>query len=371
MEFDLMDEAMPFEGKVFISDLQGPITANDNAFELTAAMVKNGDRLFRVLRSYEDVLANVLRKDGIKAGDTLRLILPFLKASGATDSSLLRRSRESLKLVPGADKTMRYVQEFMSSFMVSTSYEHYVGAACEELGFPFENAFCTRLSMDMYDVEDWEVETLLNLAKEISQMPLIEIPKEARSMRDLGPDDRFIVRRLDEIFWTEMTDLSCYQLISQVNPVGADEKATSVVEICKRISVPLEDCMYVGDGVTDARALQVVRRSGGLAVAFNGNLHALREAELAVMSDNTIVTSMLAEIFYRGGRDGVLETVEDWTHESLRRSGMVHDYLLRECERLFPSTPPEVLRINKDNLDELLERSTDFRRSVRGEPLTG
>jgi energy-converting hydrogenase A subunit R len=265
---------------------------------------------------------------------------------------------------------MRYVQEFMSSFMVSTSYEHYVGAACEEIGFPFENAFCTRLSMDMYEVDDWEVDTLLNLAQEISRMPLINAPSDARTVRDLGPDDRLVVRRLGEIFWTEMTDLSSYQLISQVNPVGVDKKATSVVEICKRISVPLDDCMYVGDGVTDARALQVVRRSGGLAVAFNGNLHALREAELAVMSDNTIVTSMLAEIFYHGGRDGVLEAVEDWSHESLRRSGMVHDYLLRECARLYPKRPPEVRRINKDNLNELLDRSTGFRRSVRGEPHT-
>ncbi|MCG7844935.1 MAG: hypothetical protein MIO90_05845 [Methanomassiliicoccales archaeon] len=368
MEFDMMDDAMPFEGKIFISDLQGPVTANDNASELTAALVENGEQLYRALSRYEDVLANVVRKDGIKAGDTLRLILPFLKAYGATDSSLLKHSRESLKVVPGADKTMRYVQEFMSSFMVSTSFEHYVGAVCEEIGFPFENAFCTRLSMDMYEVEGWEVDTLINLAQEISRMPLINVPPEARTLRDLEPDDRLMVRRLDEIFWTEMTDLSSFQLISQVNPVGGDEKATSVVEICKRISVPLEDCMYVGDGITDSRALQVVRRSGGLAVAFNGNLHALREAELAVMSDNTIVTSMLAEIFYRGGRDGVLEAAEEWTYESLRRSGMVHDYLLRECVKLFPDGPPQARRVNKDNLSEMLEMSTVFRNKVRGVP---
>ena len=155
-----------------------------------------------------------------------------------------------------------------------------MGAACDEIGFPFENAFCTRLSMDMYEVEEWEVQTLCNLAQEIVRMPLISVPDGARNVRDLSPDDRMLVRRMEEIFWTEMTDLTSYQFISQVNPVGGDEKATSVVEICKRLSVPLEDCMYVGDGVTDARALQVVRRSGGLALAFNGNIHALREAEV-------------------------------------------------------------------------------------------
>ncbi|MCX6650270.1 MAG: hypothetical protein NT131_01220 [Methanomassiliicoccales archaeon] len=366
MEFDMMDEAMPFEGKIFVSDLQGPVTANDNALEITSQLVENGERLYQALSRYEDVLANVVRKDGIKAGDTLRLILPFLKAYGATDSSLLRLSREGLKVVPGAGKTMRYVQEFMSSFIVSTSYEHYVGAACEEIGFPFENAFCTRLNMDMYEVEEWEVETLRNLAREIVRMPLINVPGNARNVRDLEPDDRLLVRRLEEIFWTEMTDLSSHQFISQVNPVGGDEKATSVVEICKRLSVALEDCMYVGDGVTDARALQVVRRSGGLAVSFNGNLHALQEADLAVMSENTIVTSVLAEIFYRAGRDGVLEAMEDWGHDSLRRSGLVHDYLLRECFHLYPEGLPEVRRVNKDNIQELLGSSLRIREKVRG-----
>ncbi|MBN1109856.1 MAG: hypothetical protein JXA45_03755 [Methanomassiliicoccales archaeon] len=366
MEFDLLDEAMPFEGKILVSDLQGPITANDNAYEITARLVDNGGQLFRVLSRYEEVLAKVIRKEGIKAGDTLRLVLPFLKAYGATDSSMLRLSREGLRVVPGADKTMRYVQEFMSTFVVSTSYEHYVGAACEEIGFPFENAFCTRLSMDMYEVDEGEMRTLRRMAQEIVRMPLIDLPYNARSVRDLSPDDRLIVRRLEDIFWTEIMELSSHQLLSQVNPVGGDEKATSVVEICKRLSVPLEDCMYVGDGVTDVRALQVVRRSGGLAISFNGNAHALREADLAVMSGDTIVTSMLAELFYRSGREGVLEAVEAWDYDSLRSSGMVHEYLLRECARLFPSSPPTVALINKDNLPELLTASLEQRELVRG-----
>lgn len=361
-----MDEAFPFEGKVLISDLQGPVTANDNARELTAAIVEDGGRLFEAVRRYEGVLSSISRKEGVKPGDTLRLILPFLKAYGTTDSSLLRFSRESMRIVPGADKAMRFVQELMSSFIVSTSYEHYVGAACDQIGFPFENTFCTRLSMDMLDIEDWETETLRNLAREIVRLPLLEVPEGASSVRDLGPDDRLVLRRLDEIFWTEITDLSSYQLVSQVNPVGGDEKATSVVEICKRMSVPLEDCMYVGDGETDARVLQVVRRSGGLSVAFNGSLPALREAEVGVVSENAIVTSILAELFYRGGRDGVLEALEDWSGEGLRGNGAVHEYLLREFIRTFPGRLPTVSRLDKGMLPALLKESEAMRRIVRG-----
>lgn len=361
-----MEEAFPFEGKILVSDLQGPVTANDNARELTSAMVENGDRLFQAVRRYEKVLSTVSRKEGVKPGDSLRLILPFLKAYGATDSSLLRFARENLRMVPGADKAMRFVQELMSSFIVSTSFEHYVGAACDHIGFPFENTFCTRLSMDMLEIEDWEVETLQNLAKEIVRLPILEVPDGISNVRDLGPDDRLVLRRLDEIFWTEMTDLASYQLVSQVNPVGGDEKATSVVEICKRMSVPLEDCMYVGDGETDARVLQVVKRSGGLAVAFNGNLSALREAEVGVASNNAIVTSILAELFYRGGRDGVLEAIDDWSLEGLRGNGAVHEYLLREFARTFPSGLPTVRRLDKGSLPLVLNESVTAREAVRG-----
>ena len=361
-----MDEAFPFEGKILVSDLQGPITANDNAREICTATVENGDRLYQAIRRYERALSNVSRKEGIKPGDSLRLILPFLKAYGVTDSSLLRFSKDNLRIVPGADKAMRFAQELMSSFVVSTSYEHYVGAACDRIGFPFENTFCTRLSMDMLDLEDWETETLRNMAQEIVRLPLLEVPDGASNVRDLSPDDRIVLRRLDEIFWTEMTDLSTHQLVGQVNPVGGDEKATSVVEICKRMSVPLEDCMYVGDGETDARVLQVVKRSGGLSVAFNGNLSALREAEVGVVSDNAIVTSILTELFYRGGREGVLEALEDWSFGGLRGNGVVHDYLLREFARTFPGGLPTVRRLDKGSLPDVARESLPMREKVRG-----
>ncbi len=362
----MMDEAFPFEGKILVSDLQGPVTANDNARELTTAIVENGDRLFQAIRRYEGALSNVSRKEGVKPGDSLRLILPFLKAYGATDSSLLRFSKDNMRIVPGADKAMRYAQELMSSFIVSTSYEHYVGAVCDRIGFPFENTFCTRLSMDMLEIEDWEIETLRNLVQEIVRLPLLEIPEGAGSVRDLSSDDRLVLRRLDEIFWTEMTDLSSYQLISQVNPVGGDEKATSVVEICKRMSVPLEDCMYIGDGQTDARVLQVVKRSGGLSIAFNGNLSALREAEVGVVSENAITTSILAELFYRGGRDGVLEALEDWSLEGLRGNGVLHEYLLREFARTFPEGFPTARQLDKESLPGMAKASLAMRERVRG-----
>ncbi len=45
----------------------------------------------------------------------------------------------------------------------------------------------------MLDIEDWEVETLRNLAQEIVRLPLLEIPEGASNVRDLSQDDRLVL----------------------------------------------------------------------------------------------------------------------------------------------------------------------------------
>ena len=74
--------------RIFISDCEGPISKNDNAFELAANFIPNGDKLFTNISKYDDVLADVLHKPGYSAGSTLKLILPFFKAYGITDKQM-------------------------------------------------------------------------------------------------------------------------------------------------------------------------------------------------------------------------------------------------------------------------------------------
>ena len=371
MDYDEMGEVLDMEGKQFITDGEGPVTKNDNAFELTSHFIENGDRLFGLISKYDDILADVLHRHNYKAGDTLRLILPFLKAYGATDQLMKEFSKESIVLVPGADKTMRFVNELMPSFIVSTSYEHYVSAVCEAIGFPFENAYCTSLRMDSFRIEDWERELLKSIAREIASMPMIDIPLGADSLEDFSEEDRDIIARLDDIFWKEMTDLSSYQLILEVNPIGGNEKANSIIDIQRSTGISLDSAMYVGDSITDVQALQLVREADGVTVSFNGNAYAVREAEIAVMSHHTVVTSVLAETFSVAGREGVLSLVENWEVNFLRRSGYVHDYLIKELERVFPEGLPRMERITYRNMDDLAAESSRFRRTVRGEAIGG
>ena len=81
-------EASQTSKRVFVTDCEGPISKNDNAFELAKSFVQDGDSFFALISKYDDVLADVVKKPTYKAGDTLRLILPFLKVYGATDNQI-------------------------------------------------------------------------------------------------------------------------------------------------------------------------------------------------------------------------------------------------------------------------------------------
>ena len=65
--------------QLFISDCEGPISKNDNAYELTEHFIPNGAQLFANISRYDDVLADVFAKPGYTAGSTLKLVLPSLK----------------------------------------------------------------------------------------------------------------------------------------------------------------------------------------------------------------------------------------------------------------------------------------------------
>ena len=142
--------------RVFISDCEGPISKNDNAFEVTTHFVPNGDRLFTLISKYDDVLADVLKKPGYSAGGTLKLILPFLKAYAATDGRMREFSAQNLILIANSKDTLQHVRAIASAFIVSTSYEHYIKALCKALDFPYENTFCTQLSIDKYSITEQE-----------------------------------------------------------------------------------------------------------------------------------------------------------------------------------------------------------------------
>ncbi|UCC58909.1 MAG: HAD hydrolase family protein [Candidatus Bathyarchaeum sp.] len=361
-------EASQQNPRIFVTDCEGPISKNDNAFELTSNFVPEGDHFFALISKYDDILADVVKKPGYKAGDTLRLILPFLRAYGATNKKIKEYSSNNILLVSGARDTLQFVNRLMPSFIVSTSYEQYISSLCQLTGFLYSNTYCTRLNMDKYEIDEEETKRLQELKREMLMLPLIEIPKNAQSVNDFTQRDQETIQRLDEIFWEEISGMESGMMLREVNPVGGSEKAKAVQDIVEKLEAGLERVMYVGDSITDVQPLRLVRENGGLAVSFNGNDYSVRESEIAVLSGNTTVTSVLAETFSRLGKNQVLQLVEEWSPSGLKKY-CASPALRERMLGLYPKVFPQVEKITDDNRERIKRESSVFRKTVRGEAI--
>jgi energy-converting hydrogenase A subunit R len=352
--------------RVFLSDCEGPISKNDNAYEATANFVPDGDKLFAVISKYDDVLTDIVKKPGYNAGDTLKLILPFLKAYGVTDKSLREFSAQNLLFIAGSRDTLRHVRSLTDAFIVSTSYEHYLKALCDELGFPFENTYCTRLNLDKYVLSDRETVQLRELAADIAQMPMITIPPSANSVEDFSELDQQTVMQLDSIFWEKISRMGAGIIFRVVKPIGGREKAEAIKDVAQKTGTHLSDVLYVGDSITDIEAFKLVREADGLTVSFNGNAYAVRNAEVAIQSDNNVVTAVLANLFCKLAKPQVLQVLEKWSHETLKQAPIDKSIREKLCT-LYPTVLPKVQIVTAENMEILVRESSAFRKRVRGE----
>ncbi|MEW6376056.1 MAG: hypothetical protein AB1502_09760 [Thermodesulfobacteriota bacterium] len=352
-------------GFQFNTDCEGPISKNDNAMELSEFYIPNGHRFFAMVSKYDDFLADIERRPGYKAGDTLKLILPFLKAFGITDRGMRQFSREHLLLVPEAKEALQEINALMETFIISTSYEPYIDALCEVLEFPKDRTYSTQVSLDKYLLKNEEKERLINLAKEIQGMEMMEWPEKAQGLDDLSGHDRKTIQRLDQIFWREIEKMAIGKILSEVNPVGGKEKANAVLQSMERTGNSLEEVIYAGDSITDVEAFDLVRKGGGITISFNGNRYALRSAEVACLSPHAFILAIFADAFKKGGRKGLMQIVDRWGADSLTSMGIDPQWV----QRLTSSSSedfPKVYRITDENRAMLIQESEVFRKKVRG-----
>jgi energy-converting hydrogenase A subunit R len=351
--------------RIFVSDCEGPISKNDNAFELAANFIPNGAELFSNISKYDDVLADVLQKPGYSAGSTLRLILPFFKAYGVSDGQMEDFSANNIVLIANSKKTLHHIQAIADAFIVSTSYQHYIKALCKAIDFPYKNTYCTKVTLDKFVITPQEKDRLKKIAQEIAKMPLIEIPPAARTIEDFSSSDQAVIARLDEIFWSEIPKMFVGRILGDVVTVGGEQKAESIRDAAKRSGVGLEDVMYVGDSITDVEAFKLVHASGGLAVSFNGNSYAVRNSDIAVLSESNLVTAVIADLFCAYGKEQTLKVLKSWSHAALETSG-VNTALLKQLFIVYPDALPKVQIVTAQNMESLVKESSEFRKKVRG-----
>lgn len=351
---------------LFFTDCEGPLTVNDNAYELASAYIPQGDRVFTLLSRYDDVLADIIHKPDYRAGNTLKYIAPFLKAYDVSNYMIQAYSSQHLDILPGTKLMLSYIQHYIPSYIVSTSYQQYLQALCEEIGFDLTHVFATALDLDTFPLPQEEVMQLQRLRAEIAAFPLIELPNTARSIDDLSASTQHVIQRLTQIFWIELPHLTSGQLLQSITPLGGVEKAQTVSTVTSQLHSQLAKVMYVGDSITDAHALQLVKENGGLSVAFNGNRYAMEHANIAILADNNFILALLAFLFNQYGTTYVLNLVKENHLTNLdsieRETALVTDY-----NQHYPSQQPRVEVLTPDNLPSLCNESIKVRRRVRGE----
>ncbi len=354
-------------------DCEGPLTQNDNAYELCQEFIPEGGRFFSIVSKYDDFLADVVKKPGYKAGDTLRLVLPFLKAFGVTDEKMEEFSEKTLVLLPGTEVMLPLINGLLPSFIISTSYMPYLEALCKLTSFPMKNCYCTFVNLDEYFLPKEEAETLKALASEIAEMAMIKWPLDAKGHEDLEPLHHKTILRLDEIFWKIIPSMSIGRILNDVNPIGGQEKARAVEDSVKRTGLALNHVVYAGDSITDCQALDLVRNAGGIAISFNGNRYAIRSAEYAILSDNTCILYGISALLKEKGRDalsglgcserGVLDSKA--LVDAIRGLGISNE-IFSEMEGALERGMLEVYYIPDTDFEWLVEKSEKIRKEVRG-----
>ena len=352
----------------YFSDVEGPYSLNDNALEVSSLLIPNGHKFFLQLSAFDDFLVTIEKKPSYNSGCTLGLLLPFFKAFGATNNLLESISLKNINLMPGAKDTLQYLQEKMKCYLVSTSYEQHIHVFCRATGFPFENTICTKLDLDneKFELNGKESDWLKKRAEEIVSLPKLKIPLNAKSRDELPDDVLSSVERLDQIFWVEMENeySTSFELLNSVNTIGGKKKEQTILERTSDASKTI----FTGDSITDRDALRRVRKEGGLAVSVNGDMYAVKEAEIGCIIDNTILISVIVDAFLNSGKEAVQDLVHNWNYHSLRKAKddlQINLELINKLTSLYPEKLPELVILTDENREEFGKKSSNFGKKLR------
>ena len=374
--------------KVFITDCEGPLTLNDNAYELADEFIEDGGKLFKIISRFDDYLVDDVKLENYHAGDTLKLIVPFYKLAGLTNEKMINFSRENIYLVDGSDDTLRFANELIDSFIVSTSYGQYIEALCNYIDFPFQNTYHTQLDIgwatnfNQSDKKSNNVSSTTNNSQTIvgdKSPKFIEELKKVEEFRKIilehGDESEDDFNVLYDIFFNEFPKLEINKYIESVKTVGGKGKQIAVEDIVEKLDLGQGSIIYMGDSITDVEPLQYARDNGGLSVSFNGNEYPLNVAEIAIISDHTIVSSILIDLHSRFDKEYVLDFIREYSQKGPNAAfgDFEVDYsLIEEFEKVFYNKEAPIIEIiTDDNRDYLLKLSKEMRNNIRGKDIGG
>ena len=270
-------------------DLEGPLSGQDNAFEVLA-LVEDGDKIFEVLSRYDDLLT-LEGREGYEPGDTLKLIVPFLVHHGISEEDIRKVSRRAT-LVPGIQETIGYLKGTgWKVHVISTSYAQHAFSIAGRLGLGREDVACTEMPLDRY----------------LEEFPegIVEVESiEKLILEELYPpeSDQKIVKALDRFYFKTLPGTKAWKVFSEIQVVGGSRKVEAMLDFMEKDGADFESTAAVGDSITDFKMLALLREKGGLAVAFNGNAYSIPHADVTAAAQDFRFLLPIFEAFKFGGK---------------------------------------------------------------------
>lgn len=293
--------------KVLFTDGEGPIVFKDMAADITEKIVPG---FFPVLSFYDDYLAEV-GTQGYQAGDTLALVVPHFIAHGVTNHNIAQEAKDG--------QVCKGVEEYIAGLktdgwdvrIISTAYSQLWQLVGEHIGISMEDIACTDLDVDSlwreFGNKDFNLRVTINEQRVLDELPawkkaMTEVNDEGRPVVDVLQDSKYAHLRenLDSLYWGMLPSRG-YKPLEMVRVMGGRRKIEAAQRFVQDLGVEMSDVAYVGDSITDDAMHAHLSQEGGLPIAINGNTYALRNAKIAVATEDMRNIRPVLDAWHAGG----------------------------------------------------------------------
>ena len=276
-------------------DMEGPLSIRDNTRALMK-LIPNGSAIMETVRRY-DRQRTYEEDDYYDPGDDRAILVPFIIRHGITSDDIAKLAGKAT-IVEGAKELIKSLAGGWQVFCISTAYEQYAARITQSIGIPRENLDCTLFPL----------EQIKSLATKDDYARIEAFEREVLDMK--SADDKHVKPRFESFFRKELAQTAFGKAVHEIKPMGGRKKAAALRNFARMRGVFPEQCVVVGDSITDSRMLETVHLPGGLAVAFNGNEHALAYATIGLASTDILDLKPALDAWAQGGREAVKQFIE-------------------------------------------------------------
>ena len=295
-------------------DVEGPQTLNDNAQENTVELAarcglgkKVGIEFYKRISVIDDVWGDFhkIAKDPLySSGHTLKVVLPFYKTMGATYQWLYKFAKKSIRVVPNITGVLKNLDSKYNVRLVSTSYDFFIKAFCDSVGFDFKKAFCTRVeNFDEIPITEVEIKMLKAFMRAVVSWPVIQYDEKTGKVYS---DHQKYYDLITGFIWEFVYYLSVGQFLKTVHPIGQQQKREAMIRTIQKFDIPKEKIFFVGDGQTDVQCVQYLQGTG-LTMMFNGKGKVCDVSDLMYIGEDARAIEEVANLFTKKGREGVIK----------------------------------------------------------------